>query len=306
MAALHDDEITLDTEQVRQLLRAQKPQWADLPLTPAGAGTDNTMLRLGDDLLLRLPRRPSTAADVAKEQRWLPRLAPHLPLEIPTPVAQGASQDDYPFPWSVYRWIEGSEPGPDTVTDWARLGADLAGFIRALHSVDLMGATSQDPGLHWYRCEPLAQLADAGREAIQELRDGPPLDIDLDLDAVAARWEHVVDVPDPVRPPSWLHSDLRAANLLVRDGHLCAVVDFGALSVGNPTAEHAACWDLPPQGRVAYRETLGLDEATWQRAQGWALLPSLTGATYYRDTWPEFVLQCLEKVRLVTTAPDAG
>src|SRR4051794_29650499 len=137
---LHDDELSPDEGVIRALLREQCPQWSELPLSPAGAGTDNTLHRLGDELLLRLPRTPGTARSVAKEQQWLPLLAPHLPVAVPEPVHLGRASPRFPLPWSVYRWIEGDVVNHDTVADWAQLGRDLGGFVDALHRVELMGA----------------------------------------------------------------------------------------------------------------------------------------------------------------------
>ncbi len=155
VTSLHENEITVDETLVRSLLRAQCPQWADLPLRRAGAGTDNTMYRLGDDLLVRLPRKPDGGPSLRKEQRWLPRLAPLLPRRVPEPVHAGTPTDAYPVPWAVHRWIEGEDVGPDTVRDWAAFGTDLAEFVRELHRADLMGATRED-GLSWYRGGTLA------------------------------------------------------------------------------------------------------------------------------------------------------
>lgn len=141
---LHKNEIHADELVVRSLLRQQRPEWADLTISPAGAGTDNTMYRLGDQLLMRLPRTRDNAQAVRKEQAWLPRLAPHLPCRIPEPVHEGTPSSAFPLAWSVYRWIDGDEAGPGSVSDWPAFGADLAAIVQSLHSVPLMGATRQD------------------------------------------------------------------------------------------------------------------------------------------------------------------
>ena len=288
---LHPDEVVIDAEDARRLVAAQAPQWADLPLTPAGAGTDNQMYRLGEELLVRLPRRPGTAADVAKEQTWLPRLAPHLPLEIPVPVFHGRPDEHYPHPWSIYRWIDGAVPTADNVTDWADFGDRLAGFVEQLHGLDTMGAT-RTGSLAWYRGKRLHEFADEGSGTIDRLRAkaarGVLDDADLDLDAVAALWRTALAVDDPEQPDGWLHGDLRDANLLVRDGRLVAAIDFGVLGLGNPTAEHAAIWEYPAAARAAYQDRLGIDEATWLRARGWKLFVAVQAIDYYWERWPEF------------------
>lgn len=304
MSALHDDEIEVTEADARRLVDTQTP-WPGLPLGPAGAGTDNRMFRLGDDLAVRLPRRPGTAADVAKEQRWLPMLAPHLPLAVPEPVFRGSPDASYPYEWSVLRWIEGAEPTDATIDDWAAAGRDLADFVRALHAVPVGGARRED-GLHWYRGDRLADHAAEGHALLRQVRTDERLAaLDLDLDAVERVWRAATGAPDPIVPEVWLHGDLRSANLVARDGRLRGVIDFGALSLGNPTAEHAAVWELPRPARTAYRERLEVDDATWLRASGWAVLVAMAGIPYYWQTWPEFAQAGVRKIQAVLAESSA-
>ncbi|MCP9957829.1 MULTISPECIES: aminoglycoside phosphotransferase family protein [Streptomyces] len=299
---LHEDEIPVDETLVRSLLRAQCPQWADLPLSRAGAGTDNTMYRLGEDLLVRLPRTPGGGRSLRKEQEWLPRLAPLLPCPVPEPVHAGTPTGDFPVVWSVLRWIDGEEPGPDTVRDWAAFGADLAAFVRELHGADLMGAT-RSGGLDWYRGGPLAPCDRWVGESFDECR--ALVGDELDVDALERLWRDALALPGPPGPRGWLHGDLRPGNLLVREGRLCAVIDFGGLSVGFPDAEHAPVWDLPPRARSAYRDALDLDEETWARARAWAIAVGVSGIPYYRDTLPAFAAECRARLRAVLADADA-
>ncbi len=296
VTSLHENEITVDETLVRSLLRAQCPQWADLPLRRAGAGTDNTMYRLGDDLLVRLPRKPDGGPSLRKEQRWLPRLAPLLPRRVPEPVHAGTPTDAYPVPWAVHRWIEGEDVGPDTVRDWAAFGTDLAEFVRELHRADLMGATRED-GLSWYRGGTLAacdEWVGPGFDACRAVEG-----LDLDIDTLERLWREALALPDPAGPHVWLHGDLRPANLLARDGRLHAVIDFGALSIGFPDAEHAPVWDLPPEARHAYRDALSLDTPTWLRARAWAIAVAVAGIPYYWDTFPAFAAECRGRLEAV-------
>ncbi len=293
---LHDDEVPVDDSTVRALLRAQRPEWARLPVREAGSGTDNTMFRLGRDLLVRLPRKPGTASAVDKEQAWLPRLAPHLPLEVPRPVHRGAPGAAFPMVWSVYRWIDGETVSGDTVEDWARLGADLAGFVQALHATDLMGARREGP-LSWYRGGRLEDLADWVPACLEDCRglDG----LDLDVDRLDEAWQAALELPDPTDPLGWLHGDLKPSNLLVRGGRLQAVIDFGGLSVGLPAAEHATLWDFPEPARQSYRAALDLDDLTWHRARAWAIAVGVSGVPYYWNTDRAFVEECLARLRVV-------
>ncbi|MEV6975953.1 aminoglycoside phosphotransferase family protein [Kitasatospora sp. NPDC093806] len=293
---LHPDEIPADEALVRSLLAAQRPEWADLPLTRAGAGTDNNMFRLGDELLVRLPRTPGTGQAVRKEQEWLPRLAPFLPRTIPAPVHAGAPTGAFPFAWSVYRWIDGAEPGPDTVRDWAAFGADLAAFVRQLHGTDLMGAT-RAADLSWYRGGSLRACDEWVERCFVDCR--PLVGGELDVDALAELWRAALALPEPAGPHVWLHGDLKPTNLLVREGRLHAVIDFGALSVGLPDAEHSTIWDLPPLARQAYRDALDLDEPTWERARAWAIAVGLSGISYYWQSFPAFVAECRARLRAI-------
>lgn len=296
MAPLHVDEVEVDDDMVRRLIEHQFPDWAGLALAPAGHGTDNRMLRLGADLVVRLPRHPGTAADVAKEQQWLPRLAPCLPLAIPAPVALGRPDDGYPFPWSVYRWVEGSELLPDRLEDPTGLGRDLAGFVRALHDIDLMGARRQAPLLS-YRGGSLRTLSASTADNLAACRglDG----LELDLATLESIWHRGLGLEEPRVPHTWMHTDLKPSNLLMKDGALVGVVDFGGLSVGDPTCEHAATWDLPAHARHAYADELGLDANTRLRARGWALAIALAGVPYYWSTWPGFAQECVRRLRLI-------
>ncbi|MFF2349533.1 aminoglycoside phosphotransferase family protein [Kitasatospora sp. NPDC058115] len=303
---LHADEIAADEELVRSLLRAQRPDWAGLALAPAGAGTDNTMYRLGEELLVRLPRTPDAARSVRKEQEWLPRLAPLLGrTAVPAPVHAGAPTTAFPLAWSVYRWIDGAEAGPASVRDWAGLGRDLAAFVRELHGLDLMGAVRAGD-LSWYRGGSLRDCVEWGTRCLAECRalTGPDAELPdggggLDVDTLERLWRAGLALPDSAGPHVWLHGDLKPTNLLVRDGGLRAVIDFGCLSVGRPDAEHSTVWDLPPEARRAYRDALDLDEATWTRARAWAIVVGASGIAYYRHTFPAFVAECLARLRAI-------
>ncbi|MGW6917153.1 aminoglycoside phosphotransferase family protein [Kitasatospora sp. NPDC054939] len=298
---LHEDELRVDEAVVRSLLREQRPEWAELPVAVAGSGTDNTMYRLGDDLLVRLPRTPGNAEAVRKEQEWLPRLAGRLPLRVPEPVHRGAPGSAFPLAWSVYRWIEGAEAGPDTVTDWSAFGADLAAFVRGLHAVPLLGAVRAGD-LSWYRGGHLQPCDAWVTRSFEECRAIP--DLDLDVDGLERLWREALALPEPPDRHVWLHGDLKPTNLLVRQGRLHAVIDFGGLSVGLPDAEHAPVWDLPPAARQAYRDALDPDDAGWRRARAWAVAVGVSGMSYYWDSFPAFVDECLARLAAVLADAD--
>jgi aminoglycoside phosphotransferase (APT) family kinase protein len=206
---MHDDEIDTDADLVRHLLASQYPQWADLPIERVlSAGTDNAMYRLGEELAVRLPRIHWAIEAVAKEQRWLPTLAPHLPLPVPVPVARGEPEDAFPHPWSVVRWLPGELATPDCLDDPVQMALDLAEFVLALQSVD----PGNGPTHH--RGSPVRFQEQGVRHGVAGLRG------ELDGDAVMEAWHQVVNAPDYEGSPRWFHGDLAYLNLVSQRGKL--------------------------------------------------------------------------------------
>jgi aminoglycoside phosphotransferase (APT) family kinase protein len=276
MTKMHADEFEIDISLVRRLLAKQFPDWADLPLKPVpSAGTDNALYRLGSDMVVRLPRIGWAVENVDKEFTWLPKLASFLPVSIPVPLAKGIPTEDYPWPWSVYGWLEGSNPVIGHIPDPASLTHDLVGFIRALHKVNLPNGPISNRGV------PLEKKDAETRKALRQL-DGM-----IDVQAVTSLWETALQVPQWSKPPVWVHGDLSPGNLLVQNGRLCAVIDFGNLGIGDPACDLIIAWNLlPAHLRHAFRTELGVDDATWQRGRGWALSNALIALPYYKDTNP--------------------
>ncbi|MFE2226740.1 aminoglycoside phosphotransferase family protein [Streptomyces kronopolitis] len=273
---LHADEADIDMPLVRRLLAAQFPQWADRSLTAVdSAGTSNAIYRLGADMVVRLPRTAGAAGDVEKEHRWLPRLAPTLPVAVPAPLGKGSPAEGYPWPWSVYRWLDGGNPAPGRFAAPARIAADLAEFVAALQRID------PADGPPAYRSEPLRERDDATRAALAEL------DALVDTEAATAVWEAALRAPSWPGPAVWIHADLQPGNVLLDRGRLSAVIDFGCAGLGDPAVDVIAAWYLlPAEARGVFRTALGVDEATWARGRGWALSVALMELSYYRTTHP--------------------
>jgi aminoglycoside phosphotransferase (APT) family kinase protein len=258
-----------DVDLAARLVAEQFPQWADLPLAPVSPdGWDNRTFRLGDELCVRLPSADRYAAQVDKEQRWLPVLAPRLPLPIPQPVERGAPGRGFPWPWSVYRWLPGEPAAVAPVDDLDRLAGDLAAFLVALARVDPAGGPA--PGDHnFFRGGPLRIYDRDTREAITALHD------QVEAAAAIEVWEAALAAPWH-GPPAWLHGDVGAGNLLVADGRLSAVLDFGCMAVGDPACDVTIAWTFfSGESRSTFRAHLGHDEATWARGRGWALWKAL-------------------------------
>jgi aminoglycoside phosphotransferase (APT) family kinase protein len=273
---MHADELDITATLVRRLLAVQFPDWADLRIEAVEPrGTDNTLYRLGDDMVVRLPCRERTVKTLMKEREWLPRLAPHLPFDIPIPVAVGTPADGYPWTWSVYRWLQGENAIASPIADLRQAATDLARFLRDLQRIDASGGPR--PGEdNFLRGAPLGTLDAAVRAAIVALRH------EIDVDTVTAVREAALRAPEWERPPVWVHGDLDARNLLVRDARLSAVVDFGCLGVGDPACDVAVAWKvLSTETRNTFRSALSVDDATWARARGWVLYQALGALAYY-------------------------
>ena len=252
---MHADEVETDIALVRRLLATQHPQWAELPIARVpSAGTDNAIYRLGDDLAVRLPRIHWAVDLVAKEQRWLPALAPQLPLPVPLPVAAGEPEDAFPYPWGVVQWLPGDMATPDLLNDPIAAARELAAFVRALRAVDPSG------GPRHFRGSPVRRADEVLRGHVADLQG------EVDPEGLLAAWERVLAAPDYEGPPVWFHGDLSYLNLLVRDGRFAGVIDWGTCGVGDPAIDTIVAWSLFDSGaRDAYREALGCDDAAWPR-----------------------------------------
>jgi aminoglycoside phosphotransferase (APT) family kinase protein len=271
---MHADEVDTDVSLVGRLLAAQFPQWAELPIEPVlSAGTDNALYRLGGDMVVRLPRIHWAIGQVEKEHRWLPRLAPHLPLAIPVPLEMGKPAEGYPWHWSVYRWLRGENATIERVADLRRAAADLAAFVAALQRIDPAGGPPSVRGV------TLAMRDAPTRGAIEALHGI------VDTDAARAAWEASLHAPAWDAPPVWTHGDLLPTNLLIEQGRVSAVIDFGCMGIGDPACDLLGAWSfLSAEIRDDFRAALMVDDATWARGRGWALSVGLIALPYYEST----------------------
>jgi aminoglycoside phosphotransferase (APT) family kinase protein len=259
------ERVQIDADLVRRLVAAQFPQWADLPVTRVlPGGNNNRTFRLGGAMLARLPRAAPYAPQVEKEQRWLPPLAPQLPLPIPAPLAAGAPGEGYPWPWSVLRWLPGEAAADAPPADLVRFARDVAGFLAALQRADPSGGPTAGPHSFW-RGGPLAAYDAEARAALTAL-DGQ-----IDARAAVRLWDAALEARW-AGPPVWVHGDVAVGNLLVEHGRLSAVIDFGCCATGDPACDLVLAWTLfDGASRAAFREAVALGDACWARAAGWAL-----------------------------------
>ena len=266
---MSDRELEIDVPLVSRLVATQFPQWTDLPIKPLDpGGWDNRSFHLGERMIIRLPSAEAYAAQVKKEHRWLPRLAPFLPLPIPIPLGLGEPALGYPWHWSIHRWLDGETASLERIADLREFAVMLAEFLAALQRIDAAGGPAA--GAHnFYRGGSLKTYDSETREAVTALGDR------IDVDAVTQVWEAAL-ASTWRHTPVWVHGDVAAGNLLVSGGRLSAVIDFGSSGVGDPACDLSIAWTLfHGKSREAFRATIPLDHATWARARGWTLWKAL-------------------------------
>lgn len=261
--------VAISVELVRRLIKAQFPQYATLALEAVlPGGWDNRTFRLGQELSVRLPSAKRYVAQVEKEHCWLPRLAPHLPLPVPVPLAMGAPAEGYPWPWSIYQWLQGEPATTGGITDLPAFARSLGSFLAALHRIDATNGPAA--GSHnFHRGGRLAVYDSEIRAALTALTGR------IDAASAAEVWEAALS-SEWSGQPLWVHGDVASGNLLIKDGTLCAVIDFGSSAVGDPACDLVMAWtEFSGDSRTAFRAELAFDDNTWSRARGWALWKAL-------------------------------
>ena len=264
-----EDKVQIDVSLVRRLIKAQFPQWADLPVKPVEfGGLDNRSFHLGEHMIVRLPSSAKYSSQVEKEQHWLPKLAPHLPLSIPKPLAMGNPTSEYPWHWSIYQWLDGETATIERIADLSQFASQLAEFLVALQKCDATDGPVAGPH-NFYRGGPLETYDKETRQAINTLDDKSLADALISVwnKALKSTW---------LKKPVWVHGDIAVGNLLVTKEQLSAVIDFGQLCIGDPACDLAIAWTLfKGENREAFRATLSLDSDTWARGRGWVLWKTL-------------------------------
>jgi aminoglycoside phosphotransferase (APT) family kinase protein len=280
---MHADEVDTDAALVRRLLAGQFPQWAGLPIKPVPSyGTDHAIYRVGSGLAVRLPRVAYATKQASKEAAWLPKFAPLLPLEVPVQLATGQPAEGYPFAWSVYEWLAGQDAN-GSIGDLVQAAVDLGAFVNALHGIDTGGAPPHSPS---GRGGPLATQDEDVRKSITHLGDR------IDGQAALRSWEESLTAPDWTGAHVWVHGDLLPGNVLVRNGRLAAIIDFGTLQVGDPAGDLQPAWNMfAGASRQRFRGEVGADDACWLRGRGTVLYQTVMALAYYWDTNPGMVRQ---------------
>ena len=288
--------LSIDAALVRRLIAAQFPEWANLPIRPVKpGGWDNRTFRLGEHMSVRLPSGPAYVAQVEKEHRWLPELAPYLPLPIPVPLAKGAPDVAYPWPWSIYRWLDGGPAVAERIADLDQFALSLADFLIALYRID--AANGPPSGQHnFHRGGSLEVYESETRASLARLQghiDTAAAE-EVWTTALASRWQ---------RPSVWVHGDVAWGNLLVANGNLCAVIDFGSSAVGDPACDLVIAWTaFSGRSRETFRKALSLDGDTSSRARGWALWKAIITAAGHDSNQRE----AEKSWRVIEVASDRG
>jgi len=274
-------EVDVTTALVRRMLAEQHPDLADLPLEVMANGWDNVMLRLGDDLIVRVPRRELGIRFLVNEQRWLPEIADRLPLPVPAPVRIGRPSDQYPWPWSIVPFRPGQPAAVTPPADPAQAAASLGTFLNALHVPGPLRPPAGDGPDNPVRGLPLDTRAAGFAANMDLLGDG------IDRKRVKVIWDAALAVPPWDGPPLWIHGDLHPANILVHDGRISAVIDFGDITTGDPANDLSVAWMLfdDPGHREVFWQAYGpaATDHVKQRARGWAMHLSLVMQAHSAD-----------------------
>ena len=278
--------VQIDVSLVHRLIAMPFPQWEDLPVTPVkNSGWDNRTFHLGKHMTVRLPSDAEYAPQVKKEHYWLPKLAPFLPIPIPVPLAMGKPTEEYPWNWSIYQWLDGRTASSECIYDLCQFATALAKFINAMQRCDATGGSIAGPH-NFHRGGDLATYDTETRQAIKTLGDKIDAEIATDVwnKALASTWNNL---------PVWVHGDIAVGNLLVENGHLSAVIDFGQLCIGDPACDLSIAWTFfEKESRDKFRATILLDDATWARGRGWALWKALIVFAGLPSTNPLEVEKC--------------
>jgi aminoglycoside phosphotransferase (APT) family kinase protein len=252
---------------VQQLIREQFPEFSELSIQPVKVqGHDNRSFRLGEAMLIRMPTGEAYALKVPKEQKLLPQIAPHLTVAIPVPLKLGRPSNAYPFNFSIYQWLDGESANQIQIdpNNKEQIALALATFLKELQGIDTKEGPA--PGQHnWWRGDHVSVYDQQARRQIATLKDI------IDSHKALALWENALS-SRWCKNPVWIHGDLAIGNILINEGTLSGIIDFGGIGIGDPACDLVISWTfLEGRSREIFHDCMELDTDTWTRARGWAL-----------------------------------
>lgn len=276
---MHTNEIAVDATLVKELLITQFPQFKDMSIVPIKSiGTDNAIFKIGNNLCVRLPRKKDMFLTINGYIQWVNPIVQQLPLKISTLMLPGKPQGKYPYNWGIYTWLDGENIYDKPLTDYNRAAIDLASFIKALHSIDTIGAPRS------WRGESLINRDPEVRKAIHALKD------EINVQAITNLWNTCISVSEWDKDPVWIHADLLPTNILGQNDKLSGIIDFDGFGVGDPAVDLLPAWCIfTAESRAIFRKQLCVDDATWMRGCGWALSIAIIIIPYYKHTNPILV-----------------
>lgn len=257
----------ISVEIVKRLIEEQFPEWKELEIRPVEkSGHDNRTFHLGEKMTVRLPSGEGYVPQVKKELRWLPILQKEIDIKITAPIKEGSPSELYPFPWSINNYIEGENASYENIQDLKAFAKDLAKFLKDLQKINTMEGPIAGPH-NFYRGGSLKVYNKETEEAVKRLRDVLP------VDKLKMIWEKALK-SNSQHDGVWIHGDIAQGNLLVKEGKLCGVIDFGIMGVGDESCDYAMAWTFfEEDSRAEFLK--GIDNDTIERAKGWALWKAL-------------------------------
>lgn len=275
---MHNDEVRIDDQLVTELLTSQFSKWSNLSLSRVSPdGTDHVMFKLGEDMVVRLPRILSASKNLKRESDCLKQLSGKVSMPIPKLIALGKPDKHYPFYWSIGTFLKGNNLSTHVDIDLFCATESLACFVNELHDVDTSLGVKSRRGVH------PKNYSDEVMASIEQLRDC------YDISRLKKYWQSIMDTPDWCGPPKWIHGDLHPGNLLVLDKKISAIIDFGLAGIGDPACDLMVAWTLlDTKARAVFKTTVQIDEDSWMRAKGWAFYLGVMGYPYYKLSNPVF------------------
>lgn len=290
MNKVNINHLKITSDLISILIKEQFPEYSNLPIKPVdNQGHDNRTFRLGEEMLARMPSYKKYAAKVEIEQKWLPKLAPNISLKIPNPLHIGKASTDYPFNWSIYKWIDGKSLNQVSRhnLDLEEIAQTLANFIKEIHKIDTTNAP--EAGEHnFYRGCDLGIYQSQAIDNILTLKDiiDDKRAISIMQTATKSKWS---------KNPIWIHGDLAIGNILIKDNKINAIIDFGGMAIGDPACDLVLYWNFfEGKSQEIFKSELNLDQNTWNRARGWALWKACFEITSLQDNKSEQYLGWLK------------